>query len=95
MKIFDFLHKIRDFFDWYLGIPTVKRIQINYIAFIAIIITGAYYNDKQHRENYLALTARIDATNDSRSKEQEKYAQNLQYYTEKYSELYKEILNTK
>lgn len=95
MKILDFLLGIPKFFDWYFQLQPIKRMNLNYIALITAIITLSYYNDKQHRDNYTILSDRIDATNDSRTKEQEKYTQKLEYYTDKFNHLLEVLLQQK
>ena len=95
MKILDFLLGIPKFFDWYFQLQPIKRMNLNYIALIAAIITLSYYNDKQHRDNYLVLSGRIDSVNNSRTKEQEKYTTKLEYYTDKFNHLLEILLQQK
>jgi hypothetical protein len=87
MTLSEFFEKFPKLADWYLGLAPVKRIQLNYIFILAITITLSYYNDKRHRENYTALSARIDVINDTRSKEQERYTAKLEFYTDKFNNL--------
>lgn len=87
MKILDFFREIPKIFDWYFLLPQIKRIQMNYIILLSIVITFAYYNDKRHTENYAVLSARIDSVNNNRTKEQEKYTAKLEYYTDKFNSL--------
>lgn len=87
MKLLDFFREIPKLFDWYFLLPQLKRLQLNYIILIASIITISYYNDKQHRENYIVLSARNDTINNSRTKEQEKYTSKLEFYTDKFNHL--------
>jgi hypothetical protein len=87
MKILYYLREISKLFDWYFLLPQIKRIQLNYIIILTIVITLAYYNDKRHSENYAVLSARIDSVNDNRTKEQEKYTAKLEYYTDKFNSL--------
>lgn len=95
MKILDFFREIPKLFDWYFTLPQLKRISLNYIVIIALLITLSYYNDKQHRDNYAVLSSRIDSVNDSRAKEQEKYTTKLEYYTEKFNHLLEMLLQKK
>lgn len=95
MKILDFFSEIPKLFDWYFRLPQLKRIQLNYIVLISLIIILSYYNDKQHRDNYAVLSARIDSVNNSRAKEQEKYTTKLEYYTDKFNHLLEILLQKK
>jgi hypothetical protein len=87
MKILDYFREIPKLFDWYFLLSQLKRTQLNYIILIASIITISYYNDKQHRENYIVLSNRNDTINNSRTKEQEKYTAKLEFYTDKFNHL--------
>jgi hypothetical protein len=87
MKILDYFKEIPKLFDWYFLLPQIKRIQLNYIIILSVVITLAYYNDKRHSENYAILSARIDSVNNNRAKEQEKYTTKLEYYTDKFNSL--------
>lgn len=95
MKYLDFLKELPKLFEWYFHLPALKRIQMNYIILLAIIISLSYYNDKQHRDNYTILSDRIDATNNNRSKEQEKYTAKLEYYTDKFNHLLELLIQQK
>lgn len=95
MKILDYFREIPNFFNWYFQLPQLKRIQMNYIVLIALLITLSYYNDKQHRENTAGLSNRIDAINNSRTKEQEKYTTKLEYYTDKFNHLLELLIQQK
>jgi hypothetical protein len=95
MKILDFFREIPKLFDWYFQLPQLKRIQLNYILLIALLFTISYYNDKQHRENYIVLSVRIDAVNNSRTKEQEKYTTKLEFYTDKFNHLLELLIQQK
>jgi hypothetical protein len=87
MKILDFFKEIPKLFDWYFLLPQIKRIQLNYIIILTVVMILAYYNDKRHSENYAILSARIDSVNNNRAKEQEKYTTKLEYYTDKFNSL--------
>ncbi|MDR6844499.1 hypothetical protein [Flavobacterium granuli] len=87
MKILDYFRELPKIFDWYFLLPQIKRIQLNYIILLATVMSIAYYNDKRHRENYTILSTRIDAINNSRTQEQEKYTTKLVYYTDKFNHL--------
>jgi hypothetical protein len=95
MKYFDYILQFPKLFDWYFTLPALKRIQLNYIMLLTAVVSIAYYNDKLHRENYTALYNRVDATNDSRSKEQEKYTAKLEYYTDKFNHLLEILIKQK
>lgn len=95
MKILDFFREIPKLFDWYFLLPALKRIQMNYIILIALIITLSYYNDKRHRDNYTVLSARNDTINNSRTKEQEKYTAKLEFYTDKFNHLLEILMQQK
>jgi hypothetical protein len=87
MNLMDLFSSIPKLFDWYLAMPIIKRIQINYITILTLVIVFTYYNDKRHAANYTILSARIDTINNSRAKEQEKYTAKLEYYTDKFNSL--------
>lgn len=87
MNLLDFFTAIPKLFDWYLAMPIIKRIQINYITIIALLIGYIYYTNQHHIAAEASLSARIDIINNSRSKEQEGYAAKLEYYTEKFNGL--------
>ena len=95
MKILDYVAQIQNLFDWYFKLPLLKRMQLNYITIITVIITLSYYNDKRHRDSYIILSGRIDTINDSRTKEQEKYTAKLEYYTDKFNHLLEILLQQK
>lgn len=95
MKIFDYLAQIPNFFNWYFKLALIKRIQLNYITLLTIVISLAYYNDKRHRENYTILSIRVDATNASRAQEQKEYNANLRYYTDKFNHLLELLIQQK
>jgi hypothetical protein len=87
MKYLEFLQEIPKLFNWYFILPSLKRIQLNYIVLIAGILFISYCNDQKHRDINIRLYARIDLINSSRSKEQEKYTAKLEYYTDKFNHL--------
>ncbi len=87
MKFLEYLEKISKIFDWYFLLPQLKRIQLNYIILLAGVIFLAYLNDDHHRQNYLALSDRMDSVNSSRTKEQENYTKKLEFYTDKFNHL--------
>lgn len=87
MNLIEIFSAIPRLFDWYLAMPLIKRIQINYITLLALVIGFSYYNDKRHTDNYAVLSSRIDSINNSRAKEQEKYTAKLEYYTDKFNSL--------
>lgn len=87
MTIKNALTEIRGIFKWYFDLTSQKRIQVNYIMLLLTIGILSYYNDKQHKANYLALSNRIDNTNNSRSLEQANYTKKLEYYTDKFNHL--------
>lgn len=92
MKFIEFLKELPSVFDWYFKLHAIKRIQLNYIVLIFIIMSLTYFNDKLHRETIASLTLRIDTINDSRSADQEKYAARMEYYTEKFNGLLEILL---
>ena len=87
MKYLAYLREIPKLFNWYFTLSPLKRIQLNYIILLTIVLTVAYFNDQQHRENYTIVSNRIDSVNTARAKEQEQYSQKLVYYTEKFNNL--------
>lgn len=95
MKLLDFFKELPKIFDWYFQLTPLKRIQMNYIFILALVIALSYYNDKQHRHNYAIISGRIDATNDNRAKEQEKYTAKLEYYTDKFNHLLEILIQQK
>lgn len=95
MKLIELLKDLPKIIDWYFQLPGLKRIQLNYIIILALIISLSYYNDKQHRDNYTILSARIDSTNNSRAQEQEKYTTKLEYYTDKFNHLLEILIQQK
>lgn len=92
MKLMEFLKQIPGLFDWYFKLSALKRIQLNYIVLLFAVLTLFYFNDKLHRENFNALSLRIDTINNSRAKEQEKYTARLEFYTEKFNNLLEMLL---
>ena len=87
MKFLDLLSAIPKLFDWYFNMDILKRIQMNYITIIVLILSYFYYSNQEHVETVNILSNRIDAINNSRSKEQEKYTAKLEYYTDKFNNL--------
>lgn len=87
MKFFELFSAIPKLFDWYFGMDSLKRIQLNFITIIAIILTYIYYTQKAYAENITILSSRIDTINNSRTKEQEKYTAKLEFYTDKFNNL--------
>jgi hypothetical protein len=87
MKLLEIFQQISKLFDWYFQLQPIKRIQLNYILLLALVLTAAYYNDKQHRDNYKNVVNRMDVVNDARSKEQAGYTKNLEFFTEKFNHL--------
>lgn len=87
MKILDLLTAIPKIFDWYFNMDSLKRIQLNFISIIFAILTYMYYTHNAYADNVTLLNNRIDTVNSSRAKEQEKYTENLKYYTDKFSDL--------
>lgn len=87
MKVFYLFTAIPKVFDWYFGMDSLKRIQLNFITLIAIILTYIYYTQKSYAENMAILSTRIDTINNSRTKEQEKYTAKLEFYTDKFNNL--------
>lgn len=87
MKFLDYLKDIPNLVNWYFQLQLHKRVQLNYIILLATVMTIAYYNDKQHRNNYTVLSTRIDTINNARTQEQEKYTTKLVYYTDKFNHL--------
>ena len=95
MKLLDLFRELPKLFDWYFLLPALKRLQLNYLILIAFVITLSYYNDKRHRDNYMVLSARNDTTNNSRTKEQEKYTAKLEFYTDKFNHLLELLIQQK
>jgi hypothetical protein len=95
MKYLDYILQFPKLFDWYFTLPAIKRIQLNYILLLTAVASLAYYNDKLHRENTIALSNRIDSTNAIRSQEQEKYTVKLEYYTDKFNHLLEILIEQK
>jgi hypothetical protein len=87
MKIIEWIKEIPGLFDWYFRLTPLKRIQLNYIVLITVIIFFAYQNDAQHRTNYQTLSDRMDSVNNGRTKEQENYTKKLEFYTDKFNNL--------
>lgn len=87
MKINEYIDKIPKLFDWYFQLVPTKRIQLNYIVIIAVIVSLAYKNDRRHQENSDLLSAKLDAINNERAKDQKEYAKNLEFYVEKFNHL--------
>ncbi|AGN89422.1 hypothetical protein LIT13_01250 [Flavobacterium psychrophilum] len=95
MKVLDYFRYIPRLFDWYFQLPQIKRIQLNYIVLLAVVIIAAYKNDECHRENSHSLSDRIDAVNDFRAKEQERYTQKLESYSDKFNHLLELLIQQK
>lgn len=95
MKIVEYFQEIPKLFNWYFQLQAIKRVQLNYVILLIITTSLAYYNDKQHRENYTILSARMDTVNNSRTQEQEKYTSKLVYYTDKFNRLLEVLLEKK
>lgn len=96
MKILvEYFKEIEKLFDWYFHLTPIKRIQLNYIVILGFLAYLAYKNDEQHKENYIMLSLRIDSVNNARAKEQREYTENLKFFTEKFSDLSKELLYQK
>jgi hypothetical protein len=87
MKINEYIDKIPKLFDWYFQLVPTKRIQLNYIVIIAVIIFLAYKNDQRHQKNADDLSAKLDAINNERAKDQKEYAKNLEFYVDKFNHL--------
>lgn len=87
MKLLEYLKEFPRLFDWYFQLAQLKRIQLNYIVLIALIIFFAYKNDSRHRENYTALSVRFDAANAGKERDKEKYTKSLEFYTDKFNHL--------
>ncbi|MEO8534257.1 MAG: hypothetical protein ABI441_10915 [Flavobacterium sp.] len=87
MKFLEIFSAIPKIFDWYFGMESTKRIQLNFIVVLMLLFTYIYYTNKAYADNITILANRLDTANDSRAKEQEKYTAKLEYYTDKFSEL--------
>lgn len=87
MKISEYFDKVPALFDWYFKLVPLKRIQLNYIFLIALILFFTYKNDSKHRENYNILIGRLDSATNSRAEDQEKYSKKLEFYTDKFNHL--------
>lgn len=87
MKFLELLSAIPKLFDWYFNMDSLKRIQLNYITLIALILTYIYYTQQNYAENMAILSNRVDTTNNARAKEQEKYTAKLEFYTDKFNNL--------
>lgn len=93
MKITEYIDKIPKLFDWYFQLVPTKRIQLNYIVIISIILFLAYKNDSRHQENYNELSAKLDKVNNERAKDQKDYAKNLEFYVEKFNHLLEMLIH--
>ena len=91
----EWLSQIPIFFKWYFSLDQLKRIQLNYIFIIAMLILTIYFNDSKHRENYSKLSDRFDLVSNSRYKEQEKYTTKLEFYTDKFNNLLEKLIEQK
>ena len=90
-KLIEFLGKAPQIIDWYFGLTPTRRMNLNYITIITVIVTASYYNDHKHNENYTAISNRIDAVNNLRSKEQERYTVKLESYADKFKDVFEKI----
>lgn len=95
MKILDYFTQIPKLFNWYFHLTPAKRKDFNYIMLLVASWSILYYNDYRHRENSKILIDRVDATNNLRSKDQERYTKNLEFYTNSFKDFSKEILHQK
>jgi hypothetical protein len=95
MMIKEWLSQIPIFFKWYFSLDQLKRIQLNYIFIIAMLILTIYFNDSKHRENYSKLSDRFDSVSNNRYKEQEKYTTKLEFYTDKFNNLLEKLIEQK
>jgi len=92
-KFFNSIYEASRIFTWYFTLTAIKRIQVNYVVLLIFVITISYLNDKQHRENYMALSNRNDIINNSREKEQAKYTLKLEFYTDKFNHLLEVLIH--
>lgn len=92
MKILEYFKEIPKLFDWYFGLTQSKRMNLNYIILIITIVAAGYWNDSKHNENYIALSNRIDAVNNLRAQEQERYTVKLESYTDKFNLLLEKLI---
>lgn len=92
MKFLQYFDKIPQLFDWYFRLASLKRMNLNYIIIISIILAAGYYNDKRHNENNVVLINRIDSANNLRSQEQERYTVKLESYTDKFNGLLEKLI---
>jgi hypothetical protein len=95
MKILEFFKEIPKIVDWYFGLTQSKRMNLNYIILIIAIAAAGYWNDSKHNENYTILSNRIDAVNNLRAKEQERYTIKLESYTDKFNVLLEKLIEQK
>jgi hypothetical protein len=95
MNILESIQGASRLVSWYFKLTSIKRIQVNYTVLLFGVITMAYFNDKQHRENYTALSNRNDIINNSREEEQAKYTRQLEFYTNKFNHLLEIFINQK
>ena len=84
--------EIKGVLDWYFQLKPHQKIQVNYLTLITSLILLAYANDRQHRENHILLSNRIDIVNNNRSLEQGHYTKKLEYYTDKFNNLLEVLL---
>lgn len=87
MKLLELFPALQKIFDWYFNMDNLKRIQMNYIIVLILLITYIYYSHQTYVANITILSTRIDTINNSRTQEQEKYTAKLEYYTDKFNNL--------
>jgi len=95
MKFLDLFNQIPRLYNWYSDLSPTKRKDFNYIILLIASWSILVYNDRQHRENNTILTDRIDSVNNLRSKDQERYTGNLEYYTNSFKSFSEQILKQK
>jgi len=89
------VEKIPKLYNWYSKMSPENRIQFIYIVLLVASWTILYFNDSQHKANNAALTIGINRVNDLRSKDQERYTTNLEFYTNKFADIFERQLEQK
>lgn len=70
----------------------LKQIRFNYIVMLSASWGILIWNDNQHRKNTDQLSVRVDAVNNLRSKDQERYTTKLESYSDKFQSFSEKLL---
>lgn len=92
MNLLDIFNAIPQLFNWYSKMPSIKRIQFNHLVVLFASWIILYFNDSQHRKHNALLASGIDAVNNLRSKDQERYTTKLESYSDKFQSFSEELL---